>query len=184
MKSPLSLAALVLLSAGAARAGQSEDLEQVIQLASQGQNAQTSAEVRQYVQGHQDQISGILQTYRAYLALSDVGVQGAPPPAASGTNAAIASLAGQNTAAVSAETQTAGGQTTSLQTSTGLKTGGLQTGALATSHLPGVPGLPDVSAASAITDPNAAQLQHAAEVQAALQVRKRVLMKTPLPYND
>jgi hypothetical protein len=181
-----ALAACLLAAAPMARAGPDDDalLEQVKQLASKGQNAQTAAQVNQFVDQNQDAITAILKGYVNYLnqaqamtADDGTGTPGKPQAAATSANAAngpAPSDAGQ-----SAST----GAATGLQPSTGLKITGLQpSGGLRTSHLAGYPALPDVEPVSSVTQPTAAQLEYAAKVQKQMQERKAYLMAHPEGY--
>ncbi len=175
MKQHLAAVLGICLCAASAHAGSNDDLEQVIQNASKGQNAETSAQVRDFAESHRDEISGITQGYRAYInqiqAMTNDNGQ-MPVASVTGTNAAAAQLAGQ-TAAAAVQPQT-GLQTASLQPSSGL----------VTSHLDGSTPLPDAAPVSSLLHPTAEQLQQGSAAQAAMQARKRSLMQTPLRYQD
>jgi hypothetical protein len=140
-------------------AGDAALLEQVKQLASKGQNAQTAAQVSAYVDQNKDLINAILKGYADHLkeVQAVTADADAVAPAAPGT------------AAVSGPRISTGLQITGVQPSGGLRVG----------HLAGYPALPDVDPLSAITQPSAAQLEYAARVQKEMQARKQYLMEHP-----
>lgn len=148
-------------------------LEQVKQLASQGQDAATAAQVNEYVDANKDAISAVLKGYVTYInqlqaMTADTGVSTAPQAAA---------------ATATAPVQTAGAAVTTGATSTALRTSSVQpSGGLRTAHLAGYPALPDVDPVSSITEPTAAQLEYAAKVQQEMQARKQYLMAHPEGY--
>jgi murein L,D-transpeptidase YcbB/YkuD len=178
-----ALAACLLAAAPMAEAGSDDDalLQQVKQAASKGQNAQTAAQINQYVDQNQGLISAILKGYLNYLnqiqSMTAVDGTGTPQPAAA--NAATAPAASGTTP----NTSSGAAATTELQPSTGLQINGLQpSGELQTSHLAGYPALPDVEPVSSVTQPTAAQLEYAAQVQKEMQARKQYLMEHPEGY--
>lgn len=136
-------------------------LQQVKQIAAQGQDAQTTAQVNQYVDQNQDAISTILKGYTNYLKQVQV-------------------MADDGTAA-SAATRSA--TSAAPQSSTTLRISTVQpSGSLKTSHLAGYPALPDADPMSSITQPAADQLAYAAKVQKEVQARKQYLMDHPEGY--
>lgn len=183
-----ALAACLLAAAPMAEAGSDDDalLQQVKQAASKGQNAQTAAQINQYVDQNHDVISALLKEYVNYLnqvqAMTANGVTvtpGNPQPAASAANAANGPAASGTTPNASSGAAAA----SDLQPSTALQINGLQpSGELQTSHLAGYPALPDVEPVSSVTQPTAAQLEYAAQVQKEMQARKQYLMEHPEGY--
>jgi len=180
-----ALAACLLAAAPMAEAGSDDDalLQQVKQAASKGQNAQTAAQINQYVDQNQGLISAILKGYLNYLnqiqSMTAVDGTGPANPLPAAANAATAPAASGTTP----NTSSGAAATTELQPSTGLQINGLQpSGELQTSHLAGYPALPDVEPVSSVTQPTAAQLEYAAQVQKEMQARKQYLMEHPEGY--
>ena len=202
----MAFAVLVLAGSPIAK-GDPDDaalLAEVKQLAAQGQNAQTAAQVNQYVDQNQDAISAILKYLKQLQTMSeDDGAGGQPqgPPAsgtggrdrntgasngagAGGTNAPGAGgTNAANSANGGAAEGSGGAQSGGGQASNGLRTSSVQaSGGLRTSHLAGYPSLPDVDPTSSVTTLTAAQMEYAAQVQREMQERKQYLMQHPEGY--
>jgi hypothetical protein len=146
-------------------------LQQVKQLASKGQDAQTTAQVNQYVDSNQDIISAILKNYVDYAkqlqSLADDGE--APPPPSHSSQTSYSSQTSQPSAGTSQ-------QTTAVQSSTALQITGVQaSGGLQTSHLAGYPALPEVDPTTTVTQPT----EYSIRVQKELRARKQSLMAAP-----
>jgi hypothetical protein len=179
------LAACLLAGAPMAKAGPDDAalLEQVKLLATKGQDAQTTAQVNQYVDQNQDAITAILKSYTDYLkqvqAMAADDGSGAPPTA----QAASAPTAAPSPATAGQSTTSAAAAAGASQASTALNITGVQaSGGLETAHLAGYPALPDVEPVSAITQPTAGQLEYAAKTQKEMQDRKAYLMANPQGY--
>jgi hypothetical protein len=166
-------------------------MAQLKQLASQGQDAQTAAQVDQYVDKNQDAISAILAGYVNYLKqvqamAADDGTGPPPgprPPQTSGTSTTAQSPPA-NTAPPNSAPPNGGPQTAALQPSTGLQTATVQpSGGLQTSHLAGYPALPAVDPVSTVTTLSAAQAAYALKVQKENEARKAYLMAHPAGYS-
>jgi hypothetical protein len=152
-------------------------LGQVKQIASQGQDAQTAAQVIQYVDKNQNVITAILKLYVNYIKQiqSMAADNGGGTPAASGTSVASQGASSDQTADSAAPQDSNAAstvRTSDLQPSTSLRTG----------HLAGYPALPPVDPVTSITHPTAAQLEYAAKVQKEMQARKAYLMEHPEGY--
>jgi len=171
-----------------AKAGPQDDalLQQVKQIASQGQSAQTTEQVNQYVDQNRDAITAILKNYMDYLKqLQEMSDD--QPAATNQATATSATTAAQTPTqqqpaappATPAQTQsTAGLAMATLQTSSGPQTsGGVQT-----AHLAGYPALPDAPPVSAIQHPTVEQLVNGATVQKEMQDRKQYLEEHPEGY--
>ncbi len=144
-------------------------------MASKGQDAQTTAQVNQYVDSNQDVISAILKNYVDYLKqLQSVADDGEAPPPSQSSQTSHSSQTSQTTASTSQ-------QTTSTQSSTALQITGVQaSGGLRTSHLAGYPALPDVDPTTTVTRPT----EYSIRVQKELQARKQSLMADPEAYGN
>ena len=172
-----AMGACFLAGAPMAQAGPDEDalLQQVKQLASKGQDAQTAAQVSQYVDQNKDALATILKGYTDYLNQAQAmgAMDGSGTPATPQTASATGTSQNANGGAA------ASGQ----QISTGLQMSAVQgSGVLRMSHLAGYPALPDVDPVSSVLRPTAAQLEYAARVQKEMQARKRYLMEHPQGY--
>jgi len=189
------VAACLMAAAPLAEAGPQDDalVEKVKQLATQGQDAQTTALVNQYVDQHHDLITGILKTYMNYLSQSQtMPGNGTTAPddsqtALPGTQVITSDAAKTdgpvlqttNTQpATTAQPATGLQPTTALQPATGLQAADV----LRTGHLAGYPSLPDIAPSSSIKQPTAEQLEYAAKVQKEDQARKEYLMTHPWGY--
>jgi hypothetical protein len=160
----------------------------VKQLASQGQDAQTTSKVNQYVDQNQDAITAILNGYVNYLKqiqamTADDGSGTAAQPAAApagGGAGTPPNAASPNTANGAAN---GGGQSSEVQPSAALGASSVQpSGELQTSHLAGYPSLPDVDPVSSVTAMTAAQMEYSARVQKDMMERKQYLMQHPEGY--
>jgi len=167
-----------------AKAGPSDAalLNQVKQIASQGQDAQTAAQVNQYVDKNQDIITAILKGYVNYLKQ----IQSMAADDGTGTPATVRANRQSNTgdAQTASVEGTAGGRETSApMQSAELQASGVQASSgLQTAHLAGYPALPAVEPVSSITHPTVGQLENAAKVQREMQERKAYLMEHPQGY--
>lgn len=178
------LAVCLLAGASIAKAGPGDDalIDQVKQLASQGQDAQTTAQVNQYVDENRDAISAIIKEYANYLgqaqamtANDETAMPGTSQTTPAGTVQKPETEAG--TAAGN------GRQTSGLQPAPVLQISGVQaSGGLRTAHLQGYPALPDVEPVTSVTQPTAAQIEYAARVEKEMQARKKYLMEHPEGY--
>lgn len=178
-------------------------LDTLKQMASRGQNAQTAAQVSQFVDQNQDVIKAVLHGYEAYIkqvqSLTDdsVSVSGtatarqqtalAPlsQPIASGTSATTPGLSYENAAAAQAPllSQEIQAQPGELQPSGSVQGTHVQpSGPLQTSHLAGYPALPDVDPVSSVTHLDSAQQDYAAKVRNENEARKAYLMSHPEGY--
>jgi hypothetical protein len=169
-------------------------LQLVTQMASQGQNAQTAAQVNEYVDQNQDAISTILKGYVNYVKqiegmTADDGSAGSaaqpqPQPQQGSGNGA----AGTGGDAGADDTPNTGGsgagqESNGLRAADGLRTSHVQpSGGLRTSHLAGYPSLPEVDPISSVTTLTAAQIEYAAQVQKQMQDEKQYLMLHPEGY--
>jgi hypothetical protein len=189
------IAACCLLAAphkASAGPNQAALLAAVKQLASQGQDAQTTSKVNQYVDQNQDAITAILNGYVNYLKqiqamTADDGSGTAAQPAAApagGGAGTPPNAAPPNTANGTANgAANGGGQPSEVQPSAALGTSSVQpSGELRTSHLAGYPSLPDVDPVSSVTAMTAAQMEYSARVQKDMMERKQYLMQHPEGY--
>jgi hypothetical protein len=179
-----AMAACVLAAQPMAKAAPDDAalLTQVKQLASQGQDAQTTAQVNQYVDQNQNVITAILNGYARYIKqLQDMTNDGE-----NGTTTAAGQTAGASTTtqtSTAAQSSSIALQTSSVQASTGLQTSEVQpSGGLQTAHLAGYPSLPDVDPISSVTTLTAAQMDYALKVRQENQARKQYLMQHPEGY--
>jgi len=169
--------------------GEDALLEQVKQVASNGQDAQTAAQVSEYVDQNHDLITSILKGYARYLnqvqAMADDDGSGAPSKprgARGGVPGAQNGGAAQNEGAAQS-VDTATPQAGNQEGASPLQISGVKaSGGLRTSHLAGLPALPAVEPASSITQPTAAQLDYAAKTQKEMRARKAYLMEHPEGY--
>ena len=191
--------ALCLMAAAPlAKAGPQEDamLQQVKQMAAQGQNAQTTAQVNQYVDQNKDLITSILQNYVQYMKqiqdMSGDGTapaqpatpQGAQPTPAAATQQQTQQPQQQAQPEQQAQQNAAPQQATQTsETAQALQPSSLQpSDGLQPAHLAGYPALPAVDPVSAVQHPTTGQLNHASAVQKEMQDRKQYLMEHPEGY--
>lgn len=175
-------------------------LTEVKQLASQGQNAQTTAQVNQFVDQNQGAISTILQGWVNYLKQIekmaadpdlDPATQTQPaqptqptqPAQQIGRSRDGRNGEGSGRADASIGTGSGGFQASGAQPPNAQPNSSVQaSGPLRTSHLAGYPSLPDVDPVSSIGGLTAAQMQYAAMVERQMQERKQYLMQHPEGY--
>jgi hypothetical protein len=194
-------------NAGSEDAKESQDaqnaalLQQVKQLASKGQDAQTAGQVNQYVDQNHDVISAILKGYTDYFkqvqtaptndgaGLIATGTTPTTTPSASvdspTTTQPVSADSPTTTQSASADSPTTTTTTATVDplASTALQPSSVQaSGGLQTSHLAGYPALPTVDPVTSINQPTAAQLEYAARMQKAMQARKAYLMAHPEGY--
>jgi len=161
-------------------------LTQVKQMASQGQDPQTAAQVNQFVEEHQDVITAVLKMYLNYLKQIQTvengndAAQGVQPAAAQGS----ATASGVSAVNPEADRGTQAAPAAQVQPSTGLRVSSIQpSGGLQTGHLAGYPSLPDVDPTSSVTRLTAEQVAYAAKVRQENLARKEYLMEHPEGYS-
>ncbi|HEX4086249.1 MAG TPA: hypothetical protein VHY22_15135 [Chthoniobacteraceae bacterium] len=180
----------LMAAAPLAKAGPQEDamIQQIKQIASQGQDPQTAAQVSQYVDQNKALITSILHNSMQVLAqLQSISTDGtAPTPLASASPQAAQqdpSAQPQPQQNAAPQQQAQGPETAQAIQTAVLQTGTLEaSGGLQTAHLTGYPALPTAPPVSAVQYPTAEQLDHAASVQKEMQARKQYLMEHPEGY--
>jgi hypothetical protein len=187
-KIPAAIASALLVCMPVAKAAPEDDalIAQLKQLATQGQDAQTTAQVDQYIDQNKGALSAILASATSYLkqAQPAAGADDTAPPAnppsqqSAGTQTqtptqASALQAGAGPQA-SSGLQPSGGlgaatvQAASVQPSSGLQTG----------HLAGYPSLPAVDPISSIKVLTADQADYVTKVRAENNARKAALLNS------
>ena len=188
MNSPRQIgmvAACLLAVAPMARADPDEaaSLEQVKQIASKGQDAQTTALIDQYVDKHRDLISSILKLYLNYIHQLQAMAADDGTGVLANLQAGTAGTGRDSGAGYDEEKP----RTSALQPASGLQparglqpASGLQlSGGLRMSHLAEFPSLPEMAPASSLRELTPEQLEYAARVQKEMQERKQLLMAQP-----
>ena len=150
---------LVAVFTPASRASDDSDIEQIIANASRNTDAETAAQIREYVESNRGAIEGAVNSYRSYLEQS--------------VSAADDSATIPSAQSASPESAAQAPHTSGLQASGPLKTSHLDSD----SHLDGYPALPDVAPVSSITNPTPAQLAQGAAVNRKILERKRFFMR-------
>jgi hypothetical protein len=182
------VAPLLGQTASSGTGGDAALLEQVKQMASKGQNAETVNQINQYVAKNHDLISTIIKLYTDYLkriqgmADGKGNIEPGMPNPMAAQETGTGQSTGNNQAAVSPQANATG-------PSKGQRGASSQTDLLGpddvliTAHLPGYPALPEVDPVSSIMHPTIEQLEYAKKVQDDMQTRKAYLMEHPNGYS-
>ena len=143
-------------------------LEQIIAIASQNQDSETTAQIRAYVEQNRTTIENILNNYQSYLQQAMNVANGGDVSPSSQTSSTTPS-----SSAAPVQTQQSNGlQTSSLQTSSPLQTSHLET-----TSLSGYPSLPSGAPTSSITNPTPEQLAQGILVDRKISERKHFFMR-------
>jgi len=197
----IPIAAILLASMPMAYAAPDDDalVAQLKQLATQGQDPNTAAQVNQYIDQNKGAITALLESCKSYVqqlqsgSTADLSPAPAnppnPPPAGTQTQTseptagAVQASSGMQ---ASSGLQPSGGlgnsgvqASSGLQASTGLQTSAVQpSSGLQTSHLAGYPSLPPGDPIPSVTVLTADQVQYATKVRRENYDRKATLMNS------
>jgi len=181
----LLAASLLMAALPAALAAPDADsplITQLKQIATQGQDPQTTAQVNAYIDQNKGPLNAILQSSAAYLKQAGVSSDpsGDATPSTAPQPATTQPSTAPTTATATASTDPAASQTqpsTGLQTSSPITDAQIQpSSGLQTSHLAGYPALPQGEPISSVTTLSPAQAQFVAKIRQENLARKAELM--------